>query len=425
MTRLPINFLLYLTSLGLAAGCAWIFYQTMSQRHTRVSPEEIYSRAKDRLERGRKLTPDDQRDDYSKATQPWWLSFQEANFTGVQAAPPPEAAAAETEAPPEAVLTPIEEILDVVFIAFSSAGDSRCAVRYKPTANVQPPHRGPGGGVMPGAAGYAGPADVRAAARPAPPPPPVTPGTAQAGAPAGGQPAVPGAVPGQPSAMPSFPANQEVIQLLTVGESLWPEYEHITLARVDESGTSVYFRRAAPGGEGPVGEAEERVFRNELGLTKEIMEALADGGITISGPLARPVREVEETESAMAPSGTQWMDVPETKQIQGEWHISKQDHDMLSQDAQTVFNQDIGLQSYTSKEGGVRGIQVTHVSPRLERFGVQSGDVLIELNGVPVDSKAKALKVGKEQYKTGVREFRAKVLTRYGNMEERVYHAPQ
>ena len=97
---------------------------------------------------------------------------------------------------------------------------------------------------------------------------------------------------------------------------------------------------------------------------------------------------------------------------------------MLSQQSERVFHEDVGLRSYSSARGNVRGVQVTRISPELQRFGVQSGDVLLELNGKPVRSKAEALAVGRKQYQAGVRVFRAKVLNRYGRQEERTYYAP-
>ena len=387
MTRFPINFLLFLTSGALALACAWTFYQTMN-RDAGKSQQEVWEEAEALQKAGRAQTPDDKRDDYSERSQVWWKTFQQANFIGK---PPPEApkpAEQVVEQPKTPENFKVESILDVMFILYSSTGESWCAVRYKPEADVIPPKD-----EKPGT--YSGPGDAVAqpqpnANRPAP---------GQAGA----------------SPMPGGRVDGGLMQILTVGDALWPRYEHVKLLRVDESGEAVFF---AIGQE--EGADEEKLFRNELGLAQEVLEALAGGPSASTGAPRQPRPQPPES----APDST-WIDVEETRAVRpGQWHISRDDDDFLRENAQEVFNKDVSLRSYVSKGGTVRGLQVTRVSPRLARFGVQQGDVILELNGVPVSSKAQALKVGKEQHRQGVRTFRAKIMSRWGKIEERTYHTP-
>lgn len=389
MNRFPINFLLYVTSAALALLCAWTFYLTM-KRDQGMSQQDVWEKSEQLSTAGRAQTPDDKRDDYSDATQAWWKTFQVANFIG-KPPPEPEGPAVQVvQAPPTPVDFTVESILDVVFIVYGSDEFSRCAVRYKADADVRPPED-----EQPGAQpGYAGPRDVT----PAP----------NAARPARGAQQT-------PTPMPAAFPDDRPMQILKVGEPLWPPYEHIVLARVDETANAVYFSRMDGDQEGE----EEKIYRNELGLAQSVLEALA-GGQPDAG---RPRQVAEE---ALPPQARgQWVDVEETKAVKpGQWHISRKDNDYLRDNAQEVFSSEVGLRSYVSSGGNVRGIQVMHVSPRLAQFGVQKGDVILELNGTPVKSKAEALRVGKQQHKQGVRTFRAKILSKWGKVEERTYHAP-
>jgi len=399
MTRLPINFLLYLTSAALAAGSAWTFYDTMT-RSKPMDPAKIAEVSSEHIQKGRLQNPDDLRDTYAGDAKPWWEQFGEANFTGEERIEEVEKVEVEEEPEPTVTTTPVADILDVVGLAFDSTGISRCVVRYKQSADVQPPaERSPSemdskmavGGP---AANYTGPQDTA---------------TNRPNRPLKG----PGAQRGTPAGMPGY-TEQQIFQVLEVGDSLWPNYSDIKLARVREDGEAVFFSRKVPGQEEPV---VEEVLPDVFGLSQEVLASLDANPAPVSGrPGPKPVKQV--------PSGS-WMDVQETRAVRpGQWHISRDDDRFLRENAKTVFNRDVGVRSYQSSSGNVRGIQITRVSPRLERFGIRQGDVLIELNGFKVNNKPQALKIGKKLYKQGVRTFVAKILTGYGRIEERTYHAP-
>lgn len=399
MARLPINFLLYLTSGALALGSGWTFYDTMARSKT-MDPKEIADVSSQHIQKGREQTPDDLRDTYGGTAKPWWEQFGKANFTGEERIEPDQNTVVETAPEPAQTMMPITDILDVVGLQFDSSGTSRCVVRYKQAADVHPPVERSASsmdeamGAASGTPGYTGPQDTASGQRPN-----------KTGAPNGQR--------GTPPGMPSY-SEQRVFQVLGVGDALWPSYSDITLVRVQEDGMAVIFSRQRAGQEEPL---EEKVYSDEFGLPQEVLAQLAEGSASGTGrPGPKPVKTVAKGE---------WVDVQETQAVRpGQWHISRDDDRFLRDNAQTVFNQDVGLRSYESSSGNVRGVQITRVSSRLERFGIRSGDVLIELNGFKVGTKAEALKVGKKLYKQGVRTFRAKILTGYGRIEERTYQAP-
>ncbi|MEM7198802.1 MAG: hypothetical protein AAF628_00950 [Planctomycetota bacterium] len=402
MAKFPLNPLLYLASAGLAAGSGMLFYETMMGPPP-PSQKEATDEAFELIKKGRVRQPDELRNDYSEAALPWWKNFTAANLIGKLPPKPVERETVEEPVVTQSV-TPLEEILQVILILSDPAGTSKCVVRYLDSANVQPPPDA----VASGGAPAGGPRDVvaqRAAAMRQP----------GRGGPSGGS----------NTPMPSFGGGTELHHHLEVGEPLWPPYEDIKLAEVLTTGESVVFRRE--GEVLPEGVArEEKVFHNELQLDKEILEELERNAVAVrrlpegagDEPLPREARP-------SYPAG-QWVDVGErTRAVEpGQWHISRSDSQFLQSNAKRVFNEDVSLQSYVSRSGAVSGVRVTKVSAQLERFGVQAGDVLLELNGVAVRNKAEALSVGRKQYRRGTRAFRAKVLNRYGRIEERTYYAP-
>ena len=120
------------------------------------------------------------------------------------------------------------------------------------------------------------------------------------------------------------------------------------------------------------------------------------------------------------------MDVPETRQVTpGEFMISRQDDTLIRQDPQKLLDQ-VTIRTYRSSTGNRsrNGVQLLNVDPELgRRFGVHSGDVILEVNGTPVTSRAQAVDVGTKQYQKGVRLFRVRMMS-MGRIEERIYRAP-
>ena len=92
-----------------------------------------------------------------------------------------------------------------------------------------------------------------------------------------------------------------------------------------------------------------------------------------------------------------------------------------------AFHEAVGTKPGTYRvSGGMwRGLQVRNVEPQLGgRFGVATGDVLLEINGRAVESKAQAVNQVQKDYERGVRSFATKWLSN-GQIVERTYQAPE
>ena len=98
---------------------------------------------------------------------------------------------------------------------------------------------------------------------------------------------------------------------------------------------------------------------------------------------------------------------------------------MFWQEAPETFMDRIHVDTYVSRTGsGMRGLRVLNVAPEMSaRFGVQSNDLILSINGESVSTKADAIAVGKRQYNRGVRTFIVRMLSD-GREVERVIEAP-
>lgn len=218
--------------------------------------------------------------------------------------------------------------------------------------------------------------------------------------------------PGQP-AMPAMGMSLNLPpHLIQLGEKLWSPYSHIILADVDPDAAFVVFeiqieKKKDKDGKFP----RQKVYLGTLQLPAETMEALVSGGVTRGGG-EQPERQPRQAEEQMPDL---WRPVKETLQedTSDGFRViySEQDQRFLQENAERVFNKEIAMSDYSSGSGSsrVRGIQLRTVSPRMRKFGVQAGDVIIELNNQPVKGIAAAKKLGKNLYKKGVRSFTAKV----------------
>jgi hypothetical protein len=365
MSKLPINPFLYLVAAGLAGGIGWLVYQGVTAPGSRDNPT-LAKLFNEREAIGRDRKSDDRQDDYNGK---WWTGFRDVNFIG-KLPPEPETVDPNPVKPPEPELKEIAiaDILLVECIVSGEQKDTKVVVRYRPEANVTPPE-----------------------------------------SPFGTRPAA-----GNPGRGPSptdFTAERR--QHLTLEAALWAPYGHIRLVRVAEDGASVFFRREDPKAGG--GEAkEEEVFKAVAQLDQEVIKALVRGG-------QKEPRQPEQgpnPDAASVASG--WQEVPQTREVRPrEWMISRDDHDYLRTNTERVL-EDLGLDHYKGQR--YRGVMVTRVPSRLEQFGVSTGDVVLEVNNVPVETKAQAIQVGKRQYDMGVRTFRVKLLSR-GRVEERTFYA--
>ena len=273
MSKLPIQPLLYLASLGLAAGSGWTFYQTMTQEKP-PSAQEIQDQTDKSLAAGRKETPDDRRDDYTPQTLSWWKNFQEVNWIGKVEKPPEPTAKIEEKKPVTPANIKAEEVVAVVCVVFDPKGESRCVVRYlkqdvQPPADLLPKASGAGSG------GWAGPGDgARRAGNP---------GAAAAARAANQRANQRGARGG----MPTFGADDGTPEHhLGINDQLWPPYDDFYLARVDEDAQTVYFKRKVNEGKAEDIDVEDTVYKNELQLDSDVLAQVRDEDFSV--PVAAP-----------------------------------------------------------------------------------------------------------------------------------------
>jgi hypothetical protein len=402
--KMPISSLLYILSTGLFGGSALLFYQTVTAPKAR-DDKQIEKEVLDLLNQGRAGEPPDRQEVYGGE---YWRGLVEVNWTGKEPpkpeTPEKDGGKKELEAPP---VVAIDQILTVLFL-LSGGDDTRVWVRYKPTANVQPPEPP---AAAPGTTVYGGPTDT-SGTRPATP----------AGVPATGQPQ-----PARPAVTPTpIPAaldpNARLLHMLRLDEPLWPPYAHIRLVRVAEDGESVFFVHGEK--DKPREQwREESVLRNTLDLDPKVLEALH------LERAAAAERDKKQRAAAQAPAGqtpageSKWIDPPETTEVStGQFHVSRKDDDYLRDNMQRLL-EDTPTREYRSPRGNVAGISIGEVrNPTLVRMGVQSGDVLLSLNGQPTPTRADAIKVAKDQYNRGVREFSAEIM-RAGRVVTQTYHA--
>ena len=122
------------------------------------------------------------------------------------------------------------------------------------------------------------------------------------------------------------------------------------------------------------------------------------------------------------PKSRKWREVDETTRYGNEFHIGRKDEKRF-QNPDTFFN-NVYVDTYVSKTSSLRGVSVRSVQPELaQSFGVQTGDVLLEINNRKISSKAQAMNMVKQDYNRGVRTFSTKWLSN-GQEVERVYQAP-
>lgn len=428
--KLPIPLFLYCVALGLFGFAGWTVYEMLPLWKDSVRVAATKKGQDEGLEgisRGKgegRVSPDW---NYGPSTAAWWAGFRETNLIGKLPPPPPDVAKElEVVEAPKAPVRPLAEIIEIVSLVYDGqaqgkGGDTHIIVRYRPEANVQPPEW------------Y-----VRENTKP-------TPGTATAAAPArdttpaasrvaGKPPAQPlanGRKPGAATPMPAAPPSamgEEVLQKLWVdakgdhrrSPNLWPGFSDIKLVRVSSDAQVAYFVRVPPPpkeGEQPVEPVEEELLKSSAHLSQDILKEMR----RLQGREGEPVAQA----AAPTPEVKQgsWVEVEETTQIGGIRHIGRNDEQRFREHGDQLFEQ-LNVDTYVSPKGDVRGLQVRNVDPQLtSRFGVGQGDVLLEVNGRSVQTKAQAMQLGKEDYKRGVRTFQTKWLVN-GQVVDRTYQAP-
>jgi hypothetical protein len=422
-SQLPL--LLYVLVVGLLGFTGWTFYEMLpkwKKEYQDASMKRGIDAGKDLVAsgKGQGTVTTDWR--YSRATASWWAGIKEVNLIGKLPPPPPEAKG--PERPAEVVVKvdqrPLDTIIELVSLvsdgqAGGTGGNTHVIVRYKPEANVQPPEwwlrentpATPGAGGPPGM-----PRDVASAPRPA-----AVRGGAQR------PPASP-----MPAATPNSVTGREIVQKVWIegandvrqGARLWPPFEHIRLVRVAGDAQSAFFVRELPNApaEAPPPEPEE-LLKTTMNLSQDVLQELRrlqgrDGARGVGG---------DESSAAPAAPANAWRDVEETTRFGNQFHIGRQDERGFREGGDD-FLEKVYVDTYVSKTTNLRGLSVRNVEPQLaNRFGITTGDVLLEVNGNKVENRAQTVQLVKRDYNNGVRTFTTKWLSN-GQVVERVYQAP-
>jgi hypothetical protein len=429
--RLPLPFLLYVTALGLFGWAGWTVYNSLPLWDVKTREQasrDGRDKAIELLAKGK--GSGQQSSDINFNAPAWWEQLKQVNLIGKL--PPKQPTAAEIAAKQEAEkpkvdMTPLEDIFELVSLVYDGkdggkGGDTHVIIRYKPTANVEPPEwwikeNTPPSGAQP----TGGPRDLAAA--------PSTARTSRGGinrntrGNRGNRGNPRGA---QPTTMPttSTLTGREILQKIWVDDGgnprraaqLWDNYGHIKLVRVAPDAQSAFFVRAQPKGEGEAGEEpkEEELLKTTADIPQEVLLALRK----LQG------REGERTarSDSAASASNPWREVEETTRFGNQFHIGRKDEKRF-RDSGDFFN-NVYVDTYVSKTSNLRGVSVRSVEPKLaQSYGIQTGDVLLEVNNRKISSKAQATNMVKKDYQRGVRTFSTKWLSN-GQVVERVYQAP-
>lgn len=436
--KLPTPILLHLASVGLLAFSGWAVFEMVPLYRAKTqnaAQEGGMVWAKEGLARGRGQGPTSESWSYGGPMASWWAGFRLVNLIGkLPPPPPPPPGQSQTEKEtekPVAQLRPLEEVIELVSLVYDGkeegkGGATHVIVRFKPDANVEPPdwwvreHTSP------------------APARPMDSVPPKAqagqkPGAPSAAVPTGGRP--PAGAPRQLGGMPVAGIGAEKVQKVWATEddkdprrtsTLWPikssdgrEVGLVKLVRVASDAQSAFFVREIPGQAAAEGQREEELIKTTMNIPQDVLAEvrMLQGK---SSPVALP----SGGDTGPRGAGSTWIDQMETTRSGSVVNIGREDETRLRERSDEVFAQ-LDVDTYVSKSGNLKGVYVRSAEPQLAaRFGVAAGDVLLEVNGRKVESKAQAIQTGKSDYNRGVRTFVTKWLTSTGQMVERTYQAP-
>jgi hypothetical protein len=435
--KLPIPFLLYTVTAGLFGAAGWIVYKSVplvSKAAREASTAKGIKEATDRVATGKGQGAVVADWSYSDRTATWWAQFRNINFTGKLPPPPKDPIAIEkpkvTEVKVEA--RPLEQIIELVSLVYDPKDQgkgelSHVIVRYKPEANVQAPEwylRETS--IASGSGAAAMLRDV------APPQRPLgNPNGPQGRGNQGGQ---GNAGAGNRGAraqtpVPTSMVGRELIQKVWIqgdgdprrDPKLWPPFDDIKLVRVDSSAQVAYFVRTPPppkDGEAAQEPKEEELLKTSMNLSQDLLRELHRlNGQPAAGGSGQAV-------AAPVASSNTWQEVDDTTLINNVRHIGRRDEERIRDNPDQFFEK-VNFDTYVSKVGSMRGLQVRNIDAKVaSQLGVSQGDVLLEVNNRPVQTQAQAMQFGKTEYKKGVRTFVTKWLSSGGQIVERTYQAP-
>ncbi len=415
--RLPRPFLLYVTALGLFSWAGWTVYSNWSLWKLETRNQASLggrNTSDDLIKKGRGAGAQARGVNY--AAPNWWEQLKQVNLIGKLPKREPtaaEIAAAKEAEEPKVDLTPLEDIFELVSLVYDGAaagkgGDSHVIIRYK-APDVAPPEWWVKENTAPASSPRrAGPRDLAAA-----------PSTARTRRGRGAS------RPAQPTPMPtSTTGRTDILQKIWIEDGgdprraaqLWSPYEHIRLVRVAGDAQSAFFTRGgavADGQEAP-DPKEEELLKTTADIPQDVLVALRK----LQGRGASR----EPAQSAPRAATNQWRDVEETTRVGNQFHIGRKDEQRFR--SSDDFFSNVYVDTYVSKTSNLRGVSVRSVAPKLaSSYGVQTGDVLLKINGRKISSKAQATNMVKKDYQRGVRTFATEWLSN-GQVVERVYQAP-
>lgn len=387
-----IEFGIYGVAVALLGLLVWKGWETKNDlgEGWKYGPKDKkeFTKLRDDLEAaGNEEQPDEKRLSYSSGWIDWWKTVQTANWTGKLPPPPPVTVdpTTEVEEKVEEVLEPLGDLMEVTAIMAGNGDDAtRIVIRYK--RDVTPPASAPALGS----------------------------GTSTNGT---------GAMPSDFTNSAVSDATGQPFHTLIPGDRLWKPLNSIQFKGVDLFKvplTAIFTRPKANGKDGEtvdqelalaqlgLGDAIDDETKSELGASSSVSSSKSDG-----------IKE------------RKWQSPGErTTRVGDVWMISERDSGAFETDYDRILTEDFVTNDYISRKADkktgerIRGVSFTRVSDSVRRFGVQSGDVLIAVNGQSVTSKANAMNVGRKQYDRGVRTFELEFLSG-GRKVTRTYTAPQ
>ena len=193
----------------------------------------------------------------------------------------------------------------------------------------------------------------------------------------------------------------------------------VRLVRVAPDAQSAFFTRQLPvvdPNAPPPEPKEEELLKTTMSIPQDVL-------IEMRRLQGRSAPTAKSGGAAKSGGNASWVDVQETTKVGTVTHVGRRDEQLFREDPDRVFGK-LQMDTYVSKSSSLRGIVVRNVEPELAgRFGVVTGDVLVEINGKQVQSKEQAIQFGQADYNKGVRTFSTKWLSN-GQLVERTYQAP-
>lgn len=419
----PVQLLLYAAIAGLCGGFGWQVYSLWElrtdaeqTRNPRIAQLHKTVDAKLTSAKAEVNSGSQGEVDYNRP-QRLWNAFEKANFHGYEEPEKPDPA---EQQPSETVTQrpkqpPVEDLLTVVFAVSGNEDSSILTIRYKPEANIEPPEGYAAGlAALSGPGRTGGPRDSvgsRSTSRS------LNQGRNNSRSRNANRPTTPRP---RPNTFPnSGAATGEYYDLLRIGDSLWEPHQDVTLIAIDREGNATFQRDGEDYTEEE--KAPQKIYREVAGLSQAILKRLAEGGfVSTNTP-----QQVSTASQAQIQQDTGWVETEQTQifEANGRKRVNLARNDPVLQDARRMFNEEIGAKTI-STPGGTKGVQITRLPSNASQYGVQTGDIVLSINGESVSSRTEAVKVSRAQYDRGRRTFEVEFL-RDGRRVTQSFVAPE